>query len=115
MGYYTRHWLKIQDGSKADLTCGEILNKTIEKLTELDVMDYALDENLYPYDGVKWYDHKDHMKILSNEIKNVVFLLEGEGEESGDIWKEYWLNGRYQRCDAQIWFDEFDERKLESL
>ena len=41
-----------------------------------------------------------------------LFILEGEGEDSGDIWKQYIKNGKSQRCEAKITFDEFDENKL---
>jgi hypothetical protein len=56
--------------------------------------------------------HPEDMKAMSLHFPNTLFLLEGEGEESGDVWKEYYLNGKSQRCQAQLVFDKFDESKL---
>jgi hypothetical protein len=38
--------------------------------------------------------------------------LSGEGEESGDIWKMYALNGKYQMEKAVITIGAFDVNKL---
>lgn len=55
------------------------------------------------------------MKILSSreEYKDVLFILDGEGEESGDIWKSYYKNGKTYRVEAEFTFPEFDDFKLE--
>jgi len=60
----------------------------------------------------KWYEYDEVMKAISMEYPHVVFELSGEGEESGDIWKNYYVNGKVQKCQARIVFDEFDEKKL---
>jgi hypothetical protein len=41
-----------------------------------------------------------------------VISVEGEGEESGDIWKAYYKNGKSFRANAQVTFEEFNESKL---
>lgn len=63
-------------------------------------------------DSCKWYDHEKHMKELSKIYADITFLLEGEGEESGDIWRKYFKNGKMQACKAEIVFPAFDESKL---
>jgi hypothetical protein len=112
MGYYTRYNLLIKE-NRSGIDDTEIFNNTVEKLRELDVIDYALDENLEGCDDVKWYESEDNMRKVSTEIQNVVFLLKGEGEESGDVWDEYYLNGKKQRCQVELIFPDFDESKLE--
>lgn len=112
MGYYTRHELEIKE-NRSNLSYDEVLKQTVEKLDELGVINYALDYDLAPYNDVKWYEHKRDMKQLSLEVKDVLFELSGEGEETGDAWKEYWINGKYQRCQAELVYPKFDEGKLE--
>lgn len=63
-------------------------------------------------DSCEWYDHEDHMKQLSKIYPYTTFLLEGGGEESGDIWQKYFKNGKMQVCKAEIVFPAFDESKL---
>lgn len=41
----------------------------------------------------------------------LVFELRGEGEE-GDIWAEYYVNGKMHRAEAEIRVAEFDPAKL---
>ncbi len=60
----------------------------------------------------KWYEHEEHMKAISKEYPDVIFQLNGEGEESGDVWIKYFVNGKMQKAAAKITFDEFDEKKL---
>jgi hypothetical protein len=63
-------------------------------------------------DECKWYDHDEHMRQVSKANPETIFILEGEGEESGDIWKKYYLNGKRQEAKAIITFEPFDEKKL---
>lgn len=74
--------------------------------------DYALDENGEPNDSTKWYDRDKDMKAFSLKYPDVLFKLNGEGEESGDIWNTYYKNGKSQTCQAIITFEPFDESKL---
>lgn len=60
----------------------------------------------------KWYEHDDDMKKLSSKFPDKLFILSGHGEEDGDIWRKYYKNGKVQRVDAEIVFEEFDEDKL---
>jgi hypothetical protein len=63
-------------------------------------------------DSCKWYDYKKDMLELSNQFPSVLFTLSGEGEESGDIWKHYFLGGKSQRCNAELVFPDFCPEKL---
>lgn len=60
----------------------------------------------------KWYEHEEDMKKVSKEYPETIFVLEGDGEESGDIWKKYFMNGKMQSCKAIMTFENFDESKL---
>ncbi len=61
----------------------------------------------------KWYGHEKDMKAFSRHFPDLVFKLEGRGEEPGDLWVKYFKNGKMQRCHAKITFAPFDENKLE--
>lgn len=130
MGYLTLYKLtwntisKKQCGHKyapGDIYCPKC-GKLINKNNNIDdaVSDYiTAHEEIYGIDNigqstesVKWYDHEEHMVKMSKHIKDVLFKLEGKGEESGDIWIKYFLNGKKQICRGNIVFDDFDESKL---
>lgn len=106
MGYYTRHTLTIFD-------CADT-SEIQEYINNNDDMEYALGDDFgESSDSCKWYDYQEDMKTMSATFPSILFLLEGKGEEAGDVWKEYYLNGKFQRCQAKLVFDEFDENKLE--
>lgn len=60
----------------------------------------------------KWYKHESEMRKFSEKFPEVLFTLEGEGEESGDIWRKYFVNGKMQVAKAKISFDPFVVDKL---
>jgi hypothetical protein len=107
MGYYTRHQLSIVESEKT--TYEDVQNY----INSDDDMEYALGDSFgEDEEPHKWYTHEEDMRRMSKEFPDIIFLLEGEGEESGDIWKEYYKNGKIQRCQARLVFEEFNENKL---
>jgi hypothetical protein len=111
MGYRTRYNLEIFK-NKSDASEAEVKEKLLKLLANYDVLDYAIDEDLDGCDSVKWYEHNNNMKEISKELKDVVLKLRGVGGENGDIWDKYYLNGKVQKCNAEIVIPEFDEGKL---
>lgn len=115
MGYYTTYKMEVK---YRDPLTGEIsrCNKNVEKkIRKEEIPNY---DN--PYDeifennmsAVKWYDHETDVRNLSAKYPDVLFVLEGEGEGSGDVWKKYFLNGKIQRAPGEITFPDFDFNKL---
>jgi hypothetical protein len=98
MGYYTRHELTIVSGDKS--TDHE------KQISE------AADYHSCFDDEIKWYDHVKDMKSYSLKYPDTVFCLEGEGEETGDIWKAYFKNGKMFKTKAIMTFESYDESKL---
>lgn len=98
MGYYTQHTLTVSDNDIME-HC-----ERIERLSGYS--------ELFEGESCKWYDHENNMRSYSKDHPKVLFTLEGEGEESGDIWKEYYKDGKMQRCKAKIMFDAFDEAQM---
>lgn len=56
--------------------------------------------NQYWYDHAKWYDRDEEMKELSKCFPDVVFWLEGMGEDADEKWREYYWNGNEE--DAKV-------------
>ena len=101
MGYYTTYTLRTTQGYD---------NQEEIEETLLEISGYSVEFGCK--DSCKWYKHEQDMKELSKIYPETTFLLEGEGEESGDIWQKYFKNGKMQMCKAEIVFPAFDESKL---
>jgi len=97
MGYHTNYDLVTNDDEE---------EKHWDELRKLSDYKYLFE------DSCNWYDHKEDMRKYSLKYPNTLFTLNGEGEESGDIWVEYYKNGKMQRVAATITFDSFDEDLL---
>jgi hypothetical protein len=50
----------------------------------------------------KWYDHEEDMEKISSQFPGILFVLKGEGDESDDLWKNYFLNGQMGGGSATI-------------
>jgi len=105
MGYYTDYDLSVSFSNDS------VLKRIVDE--EL------IDENFNYTDGdselclhSKWYDHKKDMLRISAMFPGVLFTLSGEGEEAGDMWREYYRDGKMQRADVIITIEQFDESKL---
>lgn len=99
MGYFTRYDLDIL-GNNSEYIDHE---GNIIKFTNGDANFYY---------QIKWYDHEKNIKEYSKLHPQIVFKLFGEGEENGDSWIKYFMNGKMQICKAQITYDDFDIKKL---
>lgn len=106
MGYRTYHTLEVLDKD------GKLLGEDIQKKHR----DELVEENIaYWEDEIKWYDHRQDMCEYSKRYPELVFKLHGEGEETEDLWDEYYHDGRYQEAVAVITYPSYDPNKLEEL
>ena len=97
MGYYTDYDIEVKDGGDVD----HIKNIQIETGNGF----------LFEY-GTKWRTRQKDMKNYSLHHPDTLFTLKGLGEESPDVWIEYYKNGKVQVCPGKITFDPFDEGEL---
>ena len=102
MGYYTRYTLKSEPNIVKTIEFKEKFDEICDDYT----FDYVFEEDC------KWYDHEEHMREVSKNFPEVLFMLTGEGEESGDMWQKYFFNGKMQYCAAIITYEAFDPDKL---
>lgn len=117
MGYYTDYSLEVSmyrnDGKYESVSeeLADLIDAEIQKIGVLD--EYSSSRDQW-WANAKWYDCEDDMILLSKRFPNVLFYLHGAGEDQEDMWDEYFLNGRYQFCRAEIVYDDFDIKKLET-
>ena len=100
MGYYTRHKLEIVEGDDNLTDYAEQISK---------ISDYA---DCFD-DEIKWYEREENMIEFSKQHPQTLFKIIGEGEEPGDLWHEYYLNGKVQKCKGEITYTPFDPSKLQ--
>ena len=91
----------------------DISNWISENWTDYPEDNYSSGEMLFDSEGVKWYDNEKDMLALSKAFPGILFTLHGEGEESGDIWNKYFLNGKMQVAKAEFAIAEFDPDLLQ--
>lgn len=101
MGYYTQFKLKIVEGDGS-------LPDHEEEIGELS--NYG--PGLFDGEELKWYRHEEDMHAHSKKYPDILFSLEGKGEEQGDHWIKYFKDGKMQRCSAIISFEEYDPQKM---
>ncbi len=99
MGYYTRHELTIISGEDYNIDYEQEIADTTDYMSLFN-------------DSIKWYDCDKDMKSYSKKHPNTLFCIDGEGEESGDIWKAYFQNGKMFKTKANLVFEEFSIDKL---
>lgn len=103
MGYYTDFKLSVEGN-------GPVYDKFMQEIEGIRVArgNYDLEMpkllNGY-YQEMKWYEHEEDMKTLSLEWPNLLFILEGDGENRGDVWKAWFRNGLMHKMEAKIVFE----------
>lgn len=102
MGYYTSFAINI---SKDEPSFRDRLELISDEQFEQD--------GTYYYTYAKWYDYAKNMCELSKEFPNLVITVNGSGEEPGDLWQDYWKEGKWHHQVINITFDSFDPYKLQ--
>jgi hypothetical protein len=113
VGYYTEYELSVKDDvNEALLNDSSRVNEIRGYLSSLEEFKDAgiipdkdhdgVNILFYTEEPIKWYEHDDFLKKLSNKFQDVVFQLNGSGEEEDDKWIKYFLNGKTQFCGATI-------------
>ena len=118
MGYYTRFELS---HDSVDVEVTKAIYEAIGSFGESSDIDIAIGlvdcnerSTVYgPSQGTKWYEHDEDMKELSSKFPEILFTLEGKGEEVGDLWRNYYMGGKMQLGETTITYAPFDPNKLE--
>lgn len=116
MGYYTLYSItayNYKDGQKEMIV---EINDTRHSFDDEEQVFVDDIESIVGYlptkDSCKWYEHTEDMLKLSKKHPSILFKLHGEGEETGDIWNKWFLNGKMQVCLAEIVIPDFNPTLL---
>ena len=104
MGYYTNFELEIIEGP-------DVINN-LNKEDFITHFRNITGHELGYLNGIKWYAYQDNMLEISRKYPTSLFKLSGVGEDSLDIWQEYYFNGKSVRTEGEIVFKEPDLTKL---
>lgn len=108
MGYYTRFEggvsgpAELMEKFSEDASNGVCFGEYQQSLEEWVCGEF------FGGDTAKWYGWNQDLISVSSNYPGLLFWLEGEGEESGDIWKAWARNGKVVQAQAKIVFDEPD-------
>lgn len=73
---------------------------------------FALTEDGRPRECTKWYDNEEIIKGLSEAYPTLLFIFEEENVDEFGHQRKYFMNGKMQKTQAHLRFEEFDEDKL---
>ena len=108
MGYCTDYRIKCEKVEELLYELSNYTNYTFRSYTYNDEYDLRTEE------AVKWYECRDDLVQISlkEKFKDIMITVTGYGEESDDIWREYIINGKYQRVEPKMIFPEFNKDYL---
>lgn len=99
MGYYTDFKITVK-GKQQD---EEEFTEYLDKKTGYYV-DYY--DGIFHIQEAKWYDWEKDMIEVSKEHPENLFQVDGEGEESGDIWRCFFHRGIKERVQVETVYSE---------
>lgn len=111
MGYCTDHNLTVRK-----IKSEERFKELLDYMKSKDLIHYAFDDGRYNekrheaeflcYDSVKWYNHTVDMLHIAEKFPEMYFELEGNGEDFGDFWKEYYHDMDIEYCRGEIVYEQ---------
>jgi hypothetical protein len=117
MGYYTRYELEITVYGRGYEADGKEIEKVIKALKAYpfengwaadDLVRLALNGYSEPTKG---YEFASALTAVSASFPDLLFELQGQGENMGDVWVEYFRAGKWQKHTWQT--PPLDESKWE--
>lgn len=112
MGYYSKYNLSIPNQKVRDFEDIEAYLEIHKEESFADNILYFLRQGGVYSESTKWYENNEDMNKLSLIFPETLFQLDREGEESGDIERVYFQNGKYKSYQAKIVFDEYNENDM---
>lgn len=108
MGYYTAYTVTVLNhNDKTRVTDEKTLCELGTALVEIsDWFDnnekgWSI-EDIVSSEMMKWYDSDTDMRSLSKQFPDYIFVLDGQGEESLDIWRSVFHNNSQAYYTAEL-------------
>lgn len=85
----------------------------VNALNKINPYDFEVGEDESPLledffeESIKWYDHVEDMIKLSKVFPETLFILDGWGEEIGDVWRDLYMDGERVVADLMFTFSDF--------
>ena len=100
MGYYTTFSLALEEGPR----------EQYQRMLE-DIDAIMGDNGMSSFESVnaKWYSYDEDIRTLSLKYPDIVFRVNGDGEDPSDLWQEFWRAGN--RFREQVQFARYEEIK----
>lgn len=107
MGYCTYYSLSVENSTENF----EIYSKRLQEISGFQPIALCGDS----CDYIKWRNRDEDMISLSKEYPDVLFILDGNGDDADDIWRAYYQNGKYKYSKADIIYKPFNELEWKEL
>ena len=110
MGYLTNYKISFIHFGKTEMPKETDI---VNALNSINPYDFEVGEDETPLlerffeEPIKWYDHIEDMIKLSKVFPETLFILDGWGEELGDVWRELYMDGERVRADLIFSFSDF--------
>lgn len=111
MSYYTDFRLTVPQGQIGLATLRAALLEITPEKDKFQELEEG-DTEIASFGEIEWYDHHFDCAELSRRFPNVILRLEGRGQERGDDWFAYYLNGKCQISRGEMVFPAFDMQKF---
>lgn len=121
MGYSAYYEIKTDKAVNFKDFCHAITGTYAEEVFTKGINDILEQENkeigsrrliIASDDYYKWYEEETEMAKLSAKFPGILFTLTAEGEENGDYWRIYAMDGKYQCVGGTIVYEPFSPDKL---
>lgn len=106
MGYVTNYKISFIHFGKTKMPKEADVVNALNRINPYDFEFNSLLEDFFE-EPIKWYDHVEDMIKLSKVFPETLFILDGWGEELGDVWRELYMDGERARADLMFSFSDF--------
>lgn len=115
MGYYTHYSLKVERFSSPaeSAATADDIKEAYAEVAECS--GELIDADGGCVEGGKWYTHAEDVSGVSKKYPDLLFTLEGSGENNDDMWIKYFLDGKMQESRAEITFAPFSKSLLREV